>query len=164
MKIILEVLLKDVPGQLMQALSALDEASCNVQSIVHFRERKNKNNEVPVQILLETASGKQVEKLKATLEERKIAIGSIGEVKTTQSATVGIAGHLVRTKSVERIINELDATGVNVSDIKVTMPAAESESSALVTIEAESAEKIGQATILLRQICLEKNLLLVEAL
>ncbi len=164
MKIILEVLLKDVPGQLMQALSALEDAQCNVQSIVHFRERKNKNNEVPVQLVLNAESKKQLEKLKAVLEGKKIAVASIGEIKTTQSSTVGIVGHLVRTKSVERIINELDATGVNVSDIKVTMPAAESESSALVTMEAENAEKIGQATILLRQICLEKNLLLVESL
>ena len=164
MKISIEVMLKDVPGQLAGVLGALEESSCNVQSIVHFRDRKNKNNEVPVQILLETASAKQVERLKENLASRFIAVNSVGEIKSLQSATVGLVGHLVQSKSVEKIITELDATGVNVSDIKVTMPSQETESSALVTVESESAEKISHAVALLRKICAEKNLLLVEAL
>ncbi len=164
MKILLEILLKDVPGQLGLSLSALEEAHCNVQSITHFRERKTKLNEVPVQILLEAQDAAAIEKLKNALSTRKIAIASIGEVKKTVSATVGVVGHVVHAKGFEQLISELDSTGVNVSDLKATMPAHEAESTAMITMEAESEKTLGNGLQKLRRICAEKQFLLVESL
>ena len=72
-----------------------------------------------------------------------------------------ILGHIVHTKSLERIINEMDSTGANVCAMEMSMPSHEGESAAIVKIEGneEQLEKCGK---LVEKLCENDGLVLLR--
>lgn len=164
MKIGLDVVLKDVPGQLVKALEPISQHGGNIISIVHMREELT-GGRVPVHVTIEAAPQK-LGKILKELEARDIWVSKVGEVKKRETLTVVLIGHIVDTDlrdTVDRM-NALD--GVVVANVKLAMPHPEQESSAIIDIVLSEASAAKKALAMKRldEIAKEKKLLVIRSL
>ncbi len=165
MRISLDLELKDMPGQLIRALEPISEFGANVISIVHIREEERvRSGKTHVHFVVDVESIDVIEKIATELASRDIKIVKLGEAVRKRRVGVLIIGHVVDTDLRDTIdrINELP--GVMVSDMSLSMPKPEKESSALFDIEL--AEKANQKDVLNRlcEIAREKNLEVIRSL
>jgi|Deesub1362A_J573_1020465.scaffolds.fasta_scaffold00051_78 ACT domain-containing protein len=163
MKVSLDMVLKDIPGQLVKALEPISEYGGNIISIVHLREAI-KGGRVPVHITFEVKDPDRLNKIVNELEKRDIWVSKLGEVKRKEKIVVVITGHIVDTDLRDTIdrLNEIE--GVMVADVALAMPDPEKESSARMEIEVSGHAKVKKALERLEEIAEEKDLFIIKSL
>lgn len=161
MRVTLDLELKDVPGQLVMALTPISEYEGNIISIVHHHGDKTPRGTIPVSITFEILK-ENLSKLINKLEKLGVIIRRVGEERLIESISVILIGHIIHS-DLRDTIDRIDTTGyAEVVDLAMSMPGVEKTSSARITINATGREELKKALMVLRNIAKEKDLLVIE--
>ncbi len=153
--------LKDIPGQLVLALSPISELHGNIMSVVHQHEEKTPRGTIPVQITFEIDQNILGE-LIDMLEKSGVRVARVGEERLRSSVSVVLIGHIIHS-DIGDTIDRIDRTGfAEVVDLSLSMPAIEKTSSAYLVINAEGEKELKQALEILREVAGKKELLMIE--
>ncbi len=153
--------LKDIPGQLVLALSPISELHGNIMSVVHQHKEKTPRGTIPVQVMFEIEE-RVLSKLIERLEKSGIRVARVGEERLRASVSVVLIGHIVHSDMGDTI-NKIDSTGfAEVVDLSLSMPGIHESSSAYLVINAIGNKELDKALGILRSIAREKDLLLIE--
>lgn len=163
MKIGLDILLKDVPGQLVSALGPISRFGGNIISIVHEREAI-KGGRVPIHVNIEVDDTERLGRIVKELEAGDIWVSKAGEVKKKETVTVILIGHIVDTDLRDTIDEMNEIPGVMVADVALAMPHPDKESSARLDIEISSSGANIDAMRRLDEIADKKKLIVIKSL
>ena len=153
--------LKDIPGQLVLALSPISELHGNIMSVVHQHEEKTPRGTIPVQITFEIAQD-LLNKLIERLEKSGVGVARVGEERLRSSVSVILIGHIIHS-DIGDTIDKIDSTGfAEVVDLSLSMPAIEKTSSAYLVINAVGEKELKKALEILRDVSRQKDLLMIE--
>ena len=157
MDLVLELL--DVPGQLVKALEPISGVGVNLVTVIHKRDYKNENGNVPVQL---TVEGEQEDLLRLIQRFEDLGFSIIemdGVVKKEKISTI-LFGHIVDQDLRDTMdrINELDGVVIVAFDIKLN---GEEKSTALINIEADKGKK-QDVFNRIAEIAEEKDLLVIN--
>ena len=157
MNLVLELL--DVPGQLVKALEPISGVGVNLVTVIHKRDYKNENGNVPVQL---TVEGEQEDLLRLIQRFEDLGFSIIemdGVVKKEKISTI-LFGHIVDQDLRDTMdrINELDGVVIVAFDIKLN---GEEKSTALINIEADKGKK-QDVFNRIAEIAEEKDLLVIN--
>jgi len=153
--------LQDIPGQLMLSLEPFKTYKGNIISVVHHRDRKTPMGKIPVRLVFEIDKP-NIDKVKNQLEKDGIVVARVGEDRFVEEMSVLLVGHVVHT-DLGDTINRIDSTGfAEVEDLCLKMPGIEDPSSAYMRIRATGKEEIEKSLSILREVGLQKNLLVIE--
>jgi ACT domain-containing protein len=153
--------LKDIPGQLVIALSPISELHGNIMSIVHQHEEKTPRGTIPVQVTFEIDQ-KILDKLIERLEKSGVRVARVGEERLRSSVSVILIGHIIHS-DIGDTIDKIDSTGfAEVVDLSLSMPAIERTSSAYLVINAVGENELKKALDVLREVANKKDLLMIE--
>ena len=159
MRIDLVLELLDVPGQLVKVLEPISGVGVNLVTVIHKRDYKNENGNVPVQLTLE-GEQEDLQRLIQRFEDLGFTIIEMdGGVKKEKISTI-FFGHIVDQDLRDTMdrINELDGVVIVAFDIKLN---GEEKSTALINIEADVGRK--QAVFdRIAEIAEEKDLLVIN--
>lgn len=160
MRVSMDIELRDVPGQMLQALQPLSECKANLITVVHHHQKRTPRNTMPVQLVLETRP-ENLENIKAKLEENGIKVVRVGQHRFRESISVVLIGHVIHT-GIQDTIDRIDKTGfAEVVDLSLSMPGIDIPSSALIKIDAVGKEEMQQALGILKDVSAKKDLLMV---
>ena len=137
MDLVLELL--DVPGQLVKALEPISGVGVNLVTVIHKRDYKNENGNVPVQLTVE-GEQEDLQRLIQRFDDLGFSIIEMdGVVKKEKISTI-LFGHIVDQDLRDTMdrINELDGVVIVAFDIKLN---GEEKSTALINIEADKGKK-----------------------
>lgn len=162
MKISLDVVLKDIPGQLVRALEPISAHGGNIISIVHLREELT-GGRVPVHVTFEV-NPKKLDGILRELEERDIWVSKVGEVRKKEKIKVLLIGHIVDTDARDTIDRINEIKGAMVADLALAMPHPEKESSARMDIEVSGDDVAEKVFERLEEIAKEKGLLVIKSI
>ena len=159
MRINLVLELLDVPGQLVKALEPISGVGVNLVTVIHKRDYKNENGNVPVQLTLE-GEQEDLQRLIQRFEDLGFTIIEMDGVVRKEKITTILFGHIVDQDLRDTMdrINELDGVVIVAFDIKLN---GEEESTALINIEAD----VGKKQIVfnrIAEIAEEKDLLVIN--
>ncbi len=161
MKINLVVELEDKPGQLLKVLTPIAKYGGNIIGIIHNRKVQQKS--VLVDVVFEMAEDR-ADKLLEEIKSSGITIRNVNEIKLSEKISVLLVGHIIHT-DISDTINRIDSTGfAEVTEMDISMPELNKPSTALITISAVNKEKLEEALKILRKICEEKKIKVVEPL
>jgi ACT domain-containing protein len=163
MKVGLDIVLKDVPGQLVLALGPISKFGGNIISIVHEREAV-KGGRIPIRVNIEVESTEGLKKIIKELEKEDIWVSKAGEIKKKEKITFVIIGHIVDTDLRDTIDRMHEIQGVIVADVDLAMPDPDKESSAILGIEVSGKKKAKAAMEKLDGIAKEKKLIVIKSL
>jgi ACT domain-containing protein len=163
MKVGLDIVLKDVPGQLVLALEPISKFGGNIISIVHEREAI-KGGRVPIRVNVEVESTENLKRIIKEIEKRDIWVSKAGEIKKKEKITVLLTGHIVDTDLRDTIDRINEIKGVMVADVDLSMPHPDKESSARLDIEVSGRAKAKTALVKLDEIAREKKLFVIKSL
>lgn len=153
--------LKDIPGQLVLALSPISEFHGNIMSVIHQHDEKTPRGTIPVQITFEIED-KVLNRLIEKLEENGVGVARVGEKRLRSTVSVILIGHIVHSDMGDTI-DKIDSTGfAEVVDMSLSMPAIEKTSSAYLVINAIGEKELTKALNILRDVANKKDLLLIE--
>lgn len=153
--------LKDIPGQLVLALSPISELHGNIMSVVHQHEEKTPRGTIPVQVVFEIDQ-RALDELIERLEKSGVKVARVGEERLRSSVSVVLIGHIVHSDMGDTI-DRIDSTGfAEVVDMSLSMPAIERASSAYLVINAVGEEELTKALNILREVADKKDLLMIE--
>ena len=157
MNLVLELL--DVPGQLVKALEPISGVGVNLVTVIHKRDYKNENGNVPVQL---TVEGEQEDLLRLIQRFEDLGFSIIemdGVVKKEKISTI-LFGHIVDQNLRDTMdrINELKGVVIVAFDIKLN---GEEKSTALLNIEADKGKK-QDVFNRIAEIAEEKDLLVIN--
>ena len=161
MRITMDLELKDIPGQLVNALVPISDAGGNLVSVVHHHAKKTMRGTIPIQVTfyIDDAS---LPALKFALESRDIRIARVNEAKLLEHRTVMIVGHIIHS-DIRDTIDQIDKTGyAEVVDLAMSMPGISLKSSARIGISAAGKDEVRKAMALMREIARKKDLLVIE--
>lgn len=160
MRITMDLELKDIPGQLVNALAPISDSGGNIVSVVHHHEKRTPRGTIPIQVTFDISDG--LEELKYRLESRDIAIIRVNEAKLLEHRTVILVGHIIHS-DIRDTIDQIDRTGyAEVVDLAMSMPGINLKSSARIGISAAGKEEAKKAMNLLKAISKNKDLLVIE--
>lgn len=160
MLVSMNIELKDIPGQLAEALRPISEFGGNIRSIIHHRGKITPRNNIPVQIAIEIDEP-MLDKLIQKLREMDVIVAKVGEERLMESALVLLIGHIVHS-DIKDTIETIDNTGfAEVVNLSLSMPGIEKQSSASFVINATGENELEQALESLKGIAYEKNLLMI---
>ena len=159
MRIDLVLELLDSPGQLIKALEPISTFGANLVTVIHKRDYKNENGNVPVQLTLE-GEHEDLKKVVDRFEELGFTIIEMDGVVRKESITTILFGDIVDQDLRDTMdrINDLDGVVIVAFDIKLN---GEEKSTALINIEAD----IGKKQIVfdrIAEIAEEKELLVIN--
>lgn len=153
--------LKDVPGQLVLALSPISELHGNIMSVVHQHDEKTPRGTIPVQVRFEIEH-RVLDELIERLEKSGVKVARVGEERLRSAVSVILIGHIVHSDMGDTI-DKIDSTGfAEVVDMSLSMPAIEKASSAYLVINAVGEKELGKALDILRNVAHKKDLLMIE--
>lgn len=153
--------LKDIPGQLVLALSPISEFHGNIMSVIHQHEEKTPRGTIPVQITFEIDQ-QVLHELIEHLEKSGVKVARVGEERLRSSVSVVLIGHIVHS-DIGDTIDVIDSTGyAEVVDMALSMPAIEKTSSAYLVLNAVGENELSRALDILRDVANKKDLLLIE--
>lgn len=153
--------LKDIPGQLVLALSPISELHGNIMSVVHQHEEKTPRGTIPVQVTFEIDQG-VLNELTERLENSGVKVARVGEERLRSSVSVVLIGHIIHS-DIGDTIERIDSTGfAEVVDLSISMPAIEKTSSAYLVINAVGEDELKRAVKILRDVAETKDLLMIE--
>lgn len=160
MRITMDLELKDIPGQLVNALAPISDSGGNIVSVVHHHEKRTPRGTIPIQVTFDIAEG--LEDLKYRLESRDVAIIRVNEARLLEHHTVILVGHIIHS-DIRDTIDQIDRTGyAEVVDLAMSMPGINLKSSARIGISAAGKAEAKKAMNLLRAIANKKDLLVIE--
>lgn len=157
MNLVLELL--DVPGQLVKALEPISGVGVNLVTVIHKRDYKNENGNVPVQLTVE-GEQEDLQRLIQRFDDLGFSIIEMdGVVKKEKISTI-LFGHIVDQDLRDTMdrINELDGVVIVAFDIKLN---GEEKSTALINIEANIGKK-QDVFNRIAEIAEEKDLLVIN--
>jgi len=155
--------MKDSPGQLLAALRPISDVGGNIIAVIHQREPGSRSDTLDVQIVLELPEGR-LDGLVSLLQKEGVHIQRIGEERLLYRRTVILIGHLMHT-DLSDTIDRIDSTGfAEVYELSMSMPAINERSSSRLTIKSLTKDDMEKAIGILRNVCREKDLLLIEPL
>lgn len=153
--------LKDIPGQLVLALSPISEFHGNIMSVIHQHEEKTPRGTIPVQITFEIDQ-QVLHELIEHLEKSGVKVARVGEERLRSSVSVVLIGHIIHS-DIGDTIDVIDSTGyAEVVDMALSMPAIEKTSSAYLVLSATGENELSRALDILRDVANKKDLLLIE--
>jgi len=153
--------LKDIPGQLVLALSPISELHGNIMSVVHQHEEKTPRGTIPVQITFEIDQH-ALNELIERLENSGVRVARVGEERLRSSVSVVLIGHIIHS-DIGDTIERIDSTGfAEVVDLSLSMPAIEKTSSAYLVINAIGEKELKKSLEILRGVAEKKDLLMIE--
>ena len=159
MKINLVLELLDSPGQLVRVLEPISMFGANLVTIIHKRDYKNENGNVPVQLTLD---GEQAELtgLVNKFEELGFSVIEMDGVIKKEKITTILFGDIVDQDLRDTMdrINALDGVVIVAFDIKLN---GEEKSTALINIEADIGKK-QEVFDKIAEIAEEKDLLVIN--
>ena len=159
MRIDLVLELLDVPGQLVKVLEPISGVGVNLVTVIHKRDYKNENGNVPVQLTLE-GEQEDLQRLIQRFEDLGFTIIEMdGVVKKEKISTI-FFGHIVDQDLRDTMdrINELEGVVIVAFDIKLN---GEEKSTALINIEADVGRK-QDVFDRIAEIAEEKDLLVIN--
>ena len=157
MNLVLELL--DVPGQLVKALEPISGVVVNLVTVIHKRDYKNENGNVPVQLTVE-GEQEDLQRLIQRFDDLGFSIIEMdGVVKKEKISTI-LFGHIVDQDLRDTMdrINELKGVVIVAFDIKLN---GEEKSTALINIEADKGKK-QDVFNRIAEIAEEKDLLVIN--
>ncbi len=153
--------LKDIPGQLVLALSPISELHGNIMSVVHQHEEKTPRGTIPVQVTFEIDQ-RVLNELTERLENSGVRVARVGEERLRSSVSLVLIGHIIHS-DIGDTIERIDSTGfAEVVDLSISMPAIEKTSSAYLVINAVGENELKKAVEILREVAEKKDLLMIE--
>ncbi|MDD1734613.1 MAG: amino acid-binding protein [Methanothrix sp.] len=161
MRLAMDLELQDIPGQLLLALQPFKDNKANIISVVHHRDRKTPRGMIPVRFVVEMDRSK-IDTVKAQLKESGISVVRAGEDRFIEAVSVVLVGHVLDS-DLGDTINRIDSTGfAEVMDLALTMTGVDEPSSAFLKIQATGKAEIQKALAVLREVGIEKKLLVIE--
>jgi ACT domain-containing protein len=161
MRLSMDLELQDVPGQLLLALQPLKDNKANIISVVHHRDRKTPRGTIPVRLVVEMDRSK-LDTIKNQLKSSGISVVRAGEDRFIEAVSVVLVGHVLDS-DLGDTVSRIDSTGfAEVMDLALTMPGVNEPSSAYLKIRATGKTEIQKALGILREVCREKKLLVIE--
>jgi ACT domain-containing protein len=161
MRLAMDLELQDIPGQLLLALQPFKDNKANIISVVHHRDRKTPRGMIPVRFVVEMDRSK-IDTVKAQLKESGISVVRAGEDRFIEAVSVVLVGHVLDS-DLGDTINRIDSTGfAEVMDLALTMTGVDEPSSAFLKIQATGKAEIQKALAVLREVGVEKKLLVIE--
>lgn len=153
--------LKDVPGQLVQALIPIYESGGNIMSVIHHHDQRTSRGTIPVQVVFQLTNGK-LNQIIEKLESNEMRVVSVDEKRLHEEMTVIIIGHIVHS-DMSDTIDQIDSTGfAEVVKLSISMPGIDDPSSSSLVINAVNKEKLLEAMNILRNTARKKKLLVIE--
>ena len=161
MRLAMDLELQDIPGQLLLALQPFKDNKANIISVVHHRDRKTPRGMIPVRFVVEMDRSK-IDTVKAQLKDSGISVVRAGEDRFIEAVSVVLVGHVLDS-DLGDTINRIDSTGfAEVMDLALTMTGVDEPSSAFLKIQATGKAEIQKALAVLREVGVEKKLLVIE--
>ncbi|AEF96622.1 hypothetical protein [Methanotorris igneus] len=157
--ITLDLELKDIPGELIKALTPISKLGANIISVIHLREQKS-NGRVPVKVVIDNVDNEKLKKIVDELEKHDVIVAKIGDDERKINLDVVVIGHVVDT-DVRDTIDRINEIGL-VVDLDLIMPDPYKESSARMRIVIDK-EKLEELYNLLDKISKEKDLLFIKS-
>ncbi|HIQ32965.1 MAG TPA: ACT domain-containing protein [Methanothermococcus okinawensis] len=157
--ILLDLELKDSPGELLKALTPISEMGINIHSVIHLREKKS-DGKVPVRIVLEDLDEETLERIVERLEESGIVVTKVNNKVRKMDVDVVVIGHVVDT-DIRDTIDRLNKYGL-VVDLDLTMPHPFKESSARMRIVVDS-KNLEDLCREMEKLSKEKDLLFIKS-
>jgi ACT domain-containing protein len=157
--ITLDLELKDIPGELIKALTPISKLGANIISVIHLREQKS-NGRVPVKVVIDDLEDNKLKKIIDELEKQDVIVAKIGNDERKINLDVVVIGHVVDT-DVRDTIDRINEIGL-VIDLDLVMPDPFKESSARMRIVIDK-EKLEGLYNLLDKISKEKDLLFIKS-
>lgn len=157
--ITLDLELKDVPGELIRALTPISNMGVNIFSVIHLREKKT-DGRVPVRVVINDIDSELLTNVIHKLEEMDIVITKVNETIRKTDIDIVVVGHVVDT-DVRDTIDRLNKYGI-VVDLDLSMPDPFKESSARMKVIIET-DKLKDFCNELDKISKEKNLLFIKS-
>ena len=161
MRGIMDIELKDEPGQLITALEAVSNHNANLISVFHYHKTGTTgSSRVQVRLVVD-AKSQIIHMIKEDLEKSGIRVLRIGEEKYLESFTVLLLGHIIQS-DLHDTISRIDSTGIaEVIEMSLSMPEVSGPSSASIRINSVGRPETEQVIALMKKIAEEKELLLV---
>jgi len=160
MRITMDLELKDIPGQLVNALVPISDAGGNIVSVVHHHAKRTPRGAIPIQVTFDYEGS--LDAVKFALESRDIKIARVNEAKLLEQRTGLIVCHIIHS-DIRDTIDQIDKTGyAEVVDLAMSMPGINLKSSARIGISAAGKDEARKAMNLMRAIAKKKDLLIIE--
>lgn len=159
----MDVMPKDVPGELVRILQPIASVGGNVISVVHRRDEASSKGNLPVHIVFEVDGRAQVDCIVDTYRKENIRLVKIDEVKCFSEVVVGMIGHI----DLSETINSIDSLGFcAVTDVQIEMGGVKEESCAIFRVDVDSSLDDGRSVVMskVHDIGVEKNILVVESI
>jgi ACT domain-containing protein len=157
--ITLDLELRDIPGELIRALTPISNMGVNIFSVIHLREKKT-DGRVPVRVVINDIDGKLLNEVINKLEGMDIIITKVNEMIRKTDIDIVVVGHVVDT-DVKDTIDRLNKYGI-VVDLDLSMPDPYKESSARMKVIIDT-NNLKEFCKELDNISKEKNLLFIKS-
>ncbi|HIP17390.1 MAG TPA: hypothetical protein EYG76_03695 [Methanothermococcus okinawensis] len=157
--IILDLELKDTPGELIKALTPISKMGINIHSVIHLREKKV-DGRIPVRLVVGDLEDKILNEMINKLEKLDVTITKVNTSIRKRDIDLVVIGHVVDT-DIRDTIDRLNKYGL-VIDLDLSMPDPFKESSARMKIIVDS-EKLNDLYNELDKLSKEKNLLFIKS-
>lgn len=159
MRINLVVEIKDSPGQLVEILNPIKGLGANIVTVIHRRDEKNEEGNVPVQLTLE-GSKDNIQKVIDRIKNSGFSILKIDNTVQKEYLSAILIGHII-DNDIRDMMDQINAmNGVFVSTFEIELNG-EAESSALIRIEINDSSK-DLVYNKLKEIAESKDLLIVS--
>ncbi|MFH1127125.1 MAG: hypothetical protein ABIG84_01940 [archaeon] len=165
MRVSIDVMPKDTPGELIRILAPISELGGNIITVIHRRDELSAKGRLPVHLVFEIDSKEQYEKILERYNDENIKVIKMDELKRFNSLVIGMIGHIVRT-DLSETINTIDSLGFcKVVDLQIEMPEKKRESCAIFHIEFDDSINGGKSIVMskIKEICKRKSIQIVEA-
>ncbi|MEG3224854.1 MAG: amino acid-binding protein [Methanobacteriales archaeon Met13] len=138
LNLVLELL--DVPGQLLDVLKPMGRLGANIVAVIHQRDVKTEEGQVPVQITIE-GDEETLNRVIADLEDGGIPVMEVDGVLRREKITTILVGNIVDRdlKDTVSLLNMLP--GVRVADLDLKMSASPEKSASKIVMEAQEGIK-----------------------
>lgn len=164
MRISIEVMPKDVPGELIRILAPITDVGGNIITVIHRRDELSAKGMLPVHLKIDIENRKQFDRILERYRKDNINVLKIDELRCFDELTVGMIGHIIRT-DLSDTINYIDSLGFcKVTDLHIDMPDKKLESCAILRIEMDNAVEDSKARVIsrIREIGMKKDIQIVE--
>lgn len=158
----LEALLVDAPGSLFRFIKPLSDNGANIQGILHFHDKKTKDNMIPVLVTFELPDDieERLAKIKDELESDDVHIVRVMHKPARELLTVIVIGHVFETDFVDTM-KKISEPGIQVRGIRAAFTNPQEISTVKFSIWLDHVNLKPRAMEIVERICTEKNLFMV---
>jgi len=157
----LEVKLADEPGQLMRILDPISVRGGNLIGIHHLRDRKNKENMIPVIVKFGIDDLDNLNKIKSILEVSGINITRMESERGIYETSFILIGHVYQA-NIKDILDQFLMKKYRVKSVYSKIKDEKSVSTVKISVLLELKEDIHALYKLIDKICKEKDLISIK--